>query len=114
MLIKNRWQKRMKHLGTEEWSKQFATEIAGEVSAKVGEFCRQLRQDAEFLHRQDAEGADYADPTDWRKVVLNQKDISKSITGDPATLRFVVDGAQLAPFYEAYGRHSVYLHVVLK
>ena len=67
--FKERWQSRMAELRTEEWSKQFATEIAEEVSAKVGEFSRQLRQDSEFLHRQDAEGADYADPTDWRKVV---------------------------------------------
>jgi DUF1680 family protein len=52
--------------------------------------------------------------TDWRQVTLDAADISKSIAGDPATLRFSVDGAALKPFYETYGRHSVYLHVTLK
>jgi len=49
--------------------------------------------------------------TDWRQVVLDAKDISKSITGDPATLRFQIAGAQFKPFYETYGRHSVYVQV---
>ncbi len=49
--------------------------------------------------------------TDWRQVTLDTADIGKSIAGDPATLRFSVDGAVLKPFYESYGRHSVYLHV---
>ncbi|HEX6322762.1 MAG TPA: beta-L-arabinofuranosidase domain-containing protein [Vicinamibacterales bacterium] len=52
--------------------------------------------------------------TDWRQVALDAADIGKSITGDPATLRFSVDGATLKPFYETYGRHSVYLHVRMK
>jgi len=52
--------------------------------------------------------------TDWRRVTLDGADIGKSITGDPATLRFSVDGAALKPFYETYGRHSVYLHVTRK
>ena len=52
--------------------------------------------------------------TDWRQVTLDATDIGKSITGDPATLRFSVDGAALKPFYETYGRNSVYLHVTLK
>jgi DUF1680 family protein len=52
--------------------------------------------------------------TDWRSVELNAADISRSITGDPATLRFSIAGVPLKPFYETYGRHSVYLHVVLK
>ena len=52
--------------------------------------------------------------TDWRQVTLDARDIGKSITGDPATLRFSVDGAALKPFYETYGRNSVYLHVTLK
>ena len=50
--------------------------------------------------------------TDWRQVTLDAADIGKSIAGDPATLRFSLDGAALKPFYETYGRHSVYLHVV--
>jgi len=52
--------------------------------------------------------------TDWRKVTLDAKDIGKSIVGNPATLRFSVDGATLKPFYETYGRNSVYMHVSLK
>ena len=49
--------------------------------------------------------------TDWRRVTLDTADIGRSITGDPATLRFSLDGVVLKPFYETYGRHSVYLHV---
>jgi len=52
--------------------------------------------------------------TDWRQVTLDKTDIAKSITGDPATLRFTAGDAKLKPFYETYGRHSVYLHVTLK
>ncbi|HUF22853.1 MAG TPA: beta-L-arabinofuranosidase domain-containing protein, partial [Vicinamibacterales bacterium] len=52
--------------------------------------------------------------TDWRQVTLDAGDIAKSITGDPATLRFSLDGVVLKPFYETYGRHSVYLHVTMK
>lgn len=52
--------------------------------------------------------------TDWRQVTLDAGDIGKSITGDPATLRFSIDGVAFKPFYETYGRHSVYLHVMLK
>jgi DUF1680 family protein len=52
--------------------------------------------------------------TDWRQVVLDVNDISRSITGDPAALRFTIDGVPFKPFYETYGRHSVYLHVSFK
>jgi DUF1680 family protein len=52
--------------------------------------------------------------TDWRQVTLDAADIGKSITGDPATLRFSIGEVALKPFYETYGRHSVYLHVTLK
>jgi len=52
--------------------------------------------------------------TDWRKVELDVKDISRSITGDPATLRFQVDGVAFRPFFETYGRHSVYVYVAFK
>ena len=52
--------------------------------------------------------------TDWRRVALDSRDLSRSITGDPAALRFTADGASFKPFYESYGRHSVYLHVTLK
>ena len=46
-----------------------------------------------------------------RPVTLDAKDIGKSITEDPATLRFSLDGLALKPFHETYGPHSVYLHV---
>ncbi|MGE5420836.1 MAG: beta-L-arabinofuranosidase domain-containing protein [Chloroflexota bacterium] len=51
---------------------------------------------------------------EWRKVTLNAADISKSITGDARKLQFNIDGVQFKPFYETYGRHSVYLDVNLK
>lgn len=52
--------------------------------------------------------------TDWRRVTLDADDIGKSITGDPRTLRFQVGDTLLKPFYETYGRHSVYVNVTLK
>ena len=52
--------------------------------------------------------------TDWRQVTLDATDPGKSVTGDPATLRFAIGDVVLKPFYESYGRHSVYLHVTLK
>ena len=52
--------------------------------------------------------------TDWRQVVLDVNDISRSIAGDPATLRFSIGDAAFKPFYETYGRHSTYLHVTFK
>jgi uncharacterized protein len=51
---------------------------------------------------------------EWRKVTLNPKDISKSITGDAKQLQFNIGGVVFKPFYESYGRHSVYLDVILK
>ena len=52
--------------------------------------------------------------TDWRPITLDANDIGKSITGDPATLRFSIDEVPFKPFNETYGRHSVYLHVTLR
>ena len=52
--------------------------------------------------------------TDWRQVTLDGADIGRSIEGDRAALRFRIGDAVLKPFYETYGRHSVYLHVTLK
>jgi len=52
--------------------------------------------------------------TDWRRVTLAAKNIEDSITGDPATLRFSIDGAPFKPFFETYGRSSVYVQVTLK
>jgi DUF1680 family protein len=51
---------------------------------------------------------------EWRKVTLDARDISKSIKGDPKRLEFTVDNVIFKPFYETYGRHSVYLDVRLK
>jgi DUF1680 family protein len=51
---------------------------------------------------------------EWRKITLDAKDISKSISGDPKQLQFKIDGVVFKPFYETYGRHSVYLDVHLK
>ena len=49
--------------------------------------------------------------TDWREVTLDAGDIGRSITGDPAALRFNIDEVVFKPFYETYGRYSVYLQV---
>jgi DUF1680 family protein len=51
---------------------------------------------------------------DWRKITLNAHDIGKTIKGDPQQLRFTIDNVAFKPFYETYGRHSVYLDVTLK
>lgn len=51
---------------------------------------------------------------EWRKVTLNAKDLGKTISGDPKKLEFTIDGILYKPFYESYGRHSVYLDVKLK
>ncbi|MFD1756244.1 beta-L-arabinofuranosidase domain-containing protein [Rufibacter sediminis] len=51
---------------------------------------------------------------EWRKVTLDAEDLSKSIKGDPQQLQFTIDGVVFKPFYETYGRHSVYLDVSLK
>ena len=52
--------------------------------------------------------------TDWRFVTLDADDIGTSITGDPGTLRFSIDGVGFKPFFETYTRYSVYLNVTLK
>jgi DUF1680 family protein len=52
--------------------------------------------------------------TDWRPITLDARDMARSITGDPSTLRFSAGGVAFKPFYESYGRYSVYLHVTLK
>ena len=51
---------------------------------------------------------------EWRKITLDAADISKSIKGDPQQLQFTIDDVVFKPFYESYGRHSVYLDVKLK
>jgi uncharacterized protein len=59
--------------------------------------------------------AEEAEPrSDWRPITLDAADLGKSITGDPTTLRFTIGGVAFRPFYETYGRYSVYLDVTLK
>lgn len=50
----------------------------------------------------------------WRQITLKAKDISQSIQGDPQQLLFTIDGVVFKPFYDTYGRHSVYLDVKLE
>jgi len=51
---------------------------------------------------------------DWRKVTLNAANIGETIKGDPSQLQFTIDNVVFKPFYNTYGRHSVYLDVALK
>jgi DUF1680 family protein len=51
---------------------------------------------------------------EWRKITLDAGNIGKSIKGDPQQLQFTIDDVVFKPFYETYGRHSVYLDVTLK
>lgn len=51
--------------------------------------------------------------TQWRKLSFDAQDIGKSIKGDPSTLEFNYKGVEFKPFYQTYGRHSVYLDVSL-
>ena len=51
---------------------------------------------------------------DFRKVTLDANDLGKSIKGDPQQLQFTIDDVVFKPFYNTYGRHSVYLDVKLK
>lgn len=51
---------------------------------------------------------------EWRKVTFSASDLGASIEGNPKTLEFTVDGVTFKPFYETYGRHSVYLDVSLQ
>jgi uncharacterized protein len=49
--------------------------------------------------------------SEWRKVPLNTRNLSQSIEGDASTLRFTIGALRLKPFFETYGRHSVYLDI---
>ena len=51
---------------------------------------------------------------EWREIKLNAKDLSQSIQGDVEEMQFTVDGVRFKPFYDTYGRHSVYLNVTLQ
>lgn len=50
----------------------------------------------------------------WRPITLNGEKLGQSISGDPKSLRFKANGVSFKPFYETYGRSSVYLDVTLK
>ena len=49
--------------------------------------------------------------TEWRKITLDGKNLANSLKGDPAKLRFEVDGVKFKPFFDTYDRNSVYLDV---
>ncbi|HMQ07579.1 MAG TPA: glycoside hydrolase family 127 protein [Saprospiraceae bacterium] len=51
---------------------------------------------------------------DWRNLTFNREDISLSISGDPEQLHFSSNGIIFKPFYETYGRHSVYFNITLE
>jgi hypothetical protein len=46
--------------------------------------------------------------------IASHGSLAKSVNGDPAALRFTIDGVPFKPFFETYGRHSAYLHVTLR
>jgi len=50
----------------------------------------------------------------WRPITLSAENLGATISGDPHTLEFKADGATFKPFYQTYGRSSVYLDVTLK
>lgn len=52
--------------------------------------------------------------TQWRKINMDAQDLGKSIHGDPAALEFHYKDVLFKPFYQTYGRHSVYLDVSLE
>jgi len=51
---------------------------------------------------------------EWRTITLHAADIGRTIKGNPGRLHFTVNGVLFKPFYETYGRHSVYLDVRLQ
>lgn len=51
--------------------------------------------------------------SDWRKITLDADNIGSTIKGDPHTLEFTVGDAVFKPFFDTYGRHSVYVDVTL-
>lgn len=51
--------------------------------------------------------------SEWRKVAID-RELGRSIEGDPGTLRFQIGDLRLKPFFETYGRYSVYVDTVLE
>ncbi|KEO71895.1 beta-L-arabinofuranosidase domain-containing protein [Anditalea andensis] len=52
--------------------------------------------------------------SDWRSIILDVKDISSKIKSSGKPLEYTIDGVIFKPFYETYGRHSVYLDFTLE
>jgi DUF1680 family protein len=52
--------------------------------------------------------------SDWRPVTLVATNLSQSISGHPNELQFNLGEIIFRPFYDSYGRYSVYLDVKLK
>ncbi|SFU52808.1 Ig-like domain (group 4) [Pustulibacterium marinum] len=52
--------------------------------------------------------------TTWRSITLPKENIGTAIKRIGAGLDFTIDGVAFKPFYETYGRHSVYLDITLK
>ncbi|MRR30245.1 hypothetical protein EG834_07965, partial [bacterium] len=52
--------------------------------------------------------------SEWRSVTLDTLDLGRSIEGSPDTLRFKVGDVNFRPFFESFGRYSVYLNVKSK
>jgi DUF1680 family protein len=51
---------------------------------------------------------------DWRNITLDAANLGNTIKGDPEQLQFTIDDTVFKPFYNTYGRYSVYLDVTLK
>ncbi len=49
--------------------------------------------------------------SDWRPITLDARNLEAAITGDSKALRFQIGDVAFRPFYESYGRYSVYLDV---
>lgn len=49
--------------------------------------------------------------SEWRHVALNVDGLDEALTGDSSTLRFQIGDLQLKPFFETYGRYSIYVDV---
>lgn len=52
--------------------------------------------------------------SDWRPLVLETTELGRVFQGDPQALHFSGGNAAWRPFWESYGRYSVYLDVRLK
>lgn len=96
---------------TEDWKDQDTVEVRMPFPFHLDRLMDQPNL-ASLFHGPVLLAAEESEPrSDWRPVVLDAADIGRSVTGDPATLRFDIGGIPFRPFYETYGRYSVYLDV---